>query len=270
MPRTRAFGFVGAGRMAEGLARGFVARAGVRADDIIASDVDSSRLRLFADELGTATTTSNAEVVRSADTIILAVKPQILSAVLDEMGAQVSPDQVLVSIAAGVPTVQIRSHLDVNVPVVRVMPNICCVAGEGAFAYCVDGPVSEDQEKGLTEVLGSMGTVVRVEEHVMDAVTGLSGSGPAFVFMLIEGLADGGVAAGLDRRTAEALAAQTVLGAGRMALDTPSSPAQLKDMVCSPGGTTIAGVRLLRERGFQGAAMEAVIQAARRSRELAS
>lgn len=134
----------------------------------------------------------------------------------------------------------------------------------------MDGPVSEDQEKGLTEVLGSMGTVVRVEEHVMDAVTGLSGSGPAFVFMLIEGLADGGVAAGLDRRTAEALAAQTVLGAGRMALDTPSSPAQLKDMVCSPGGTTIAGVRLLRERGFQGAAMEAVIQAARRSRELAS
>jgi len=270
MPRTRAFGFVGAGRMAEGLARGFLARAGLAADALIASDTDPGRLRLFADELATATTTSNVEVAQAADTVILAVKPQVLSGVLDEIGSHVSPDQLLVSIAAGVPTSRLRSHLKANVPLVRVMPNICCVVGEGAFAYCLDGPVSEAQESMLREVLGSIGAVVRVGEHLMDAVTGLSGSGPAFVFMLIEALADGGVAAGLDRQTAQTLAAQTVLGAGRMALDTPASPAQLKDMVCSPGGTTIAGVRCLRERGFQGAAMEAVIRAAQRSKELGS
>lgn len=270
MARARAFGLVGAGRMAEGLARGFVARAGVQPDTIIASDVDPDRLRLFAHELGTATTSANAEVVQAADTVILAVKPQVLPEVLDEIGSDISADQLLVSIAAGVPTSRIRSQIAADVPLVRVMPNICCVLGEGAFAYCLDGPVTDDQEKALRELLGSVGAVVRVEEHLMDAVTGLSGSGPAFVFMLIEALADGGVAAGLDRQTAQTLAAQTVLGAGRMALDTPHSPAQLKDMVCSPGGTTIAGVRALRERGFQGAAMEAVTRAAQRSKELGS
>ncbi len=270
MSRPKRLGFIGAGVMAEALARGFIQRAGLKPADVIASDVAPGRLDLFRDDLGIEPSSANLGVIRAAQTVFLAVKPQVLPEVLREVGDALAPDQLLVSIVAGVRTASIRQQVAADVAIVRVMPNICCTVGEGALGYCTDGPVGGEQVAEIERLLGSVGRVVRVPERLMDAVTGLSGSGPAFVFLLVEALADGGVAAGLSRQQAEVLAAQTVLGAGKMALESGRSPAALKDMVCSPAGTTIEGVRVLRERGFQDAAMAAVIRAAERSRELGS
>jgi pyrroline-5-carboxylate reductase len=270
MARPKLLGFLGAGVMAEALARGFLQRAGLRADQLIASDIAPARLALFREELGIEAVAENRDVVQAAETVFLATKPQVLTEVLVQVGPSFADDQLLVSIAAGVRTSTIRHQVAAGVPIVRVMPNICCTVSEGAFAYCTNGPVSDGQVERIEQLLGSVGRVVRVDEKLMDAVTGLSGSGPAFVFLLIEALADGGVAAGLSRADAQVLAAQTVLGAGKMVLESGRQPGTLKDMVCSPGGTTIEGVRVLRERGFEAAAMEAVIHAAQRSRELGS
>jgi pyrroline-5-carboxylate reductase len=259
--------FIGAGQMGAALIQALL-RAGVDPGGIIASDADTARREYLAREMGLRTSASNAEAVHGADIVILAVKPQVLPEVLREIGPSLAAHHVVISIAAGVKTETLEAALPDGVPVVRVMPNVLCAVGEAASAICGGRSAGEKDLAAAEAVFSAAGRCVRVEERLMDAVTGLSGSGPAYVFVFIEALADGGVRAGLPRATAQQLAAQTVLGAAKMVLESGKHPAELKDMVCSPGGTTIDGVLALEQRRLRAAVMEAVSAAKRRSEEL--
>ena len=203
-----------------------------------------------------------------ADVIILAVKPQIMGAVLKEIAPVVDDGKLLISIAAGVATKKLREHLGKTARLIRVMPNTPALVLEGVTAVARAEGLKPGDLEAAQELFGAVGRVVVLDEGAMDAVTGLSGSGPAYVAIAIEALADGGVKMGLDRATATLLAAQTVLGSARLILETGVHPAQLKDMVSSPGGTTIAGIAALEDGGFRRALMQAVERATLRSREL--
>ena len=267
MLENKKIGFVGAGLMAEAIARGLL-RAGISPGRINASDPDDRRRELFQKELGISTTVDNASLAGFADIIILAVKPNIISQAIADFGGALNAGHLLISIVAGVKTDAIESKLAGEIPVVRVMPNTPSLIGQGISAIAPGkyaGSEHVDVARGIFEAVG---TVVQVTEDKMDAVTGLSGSGPAYVYMLIEALADGGVRAGLPKSTALALAAQTVAGAAGMVLETGEHPAVLRDRVMTPGGTTVAGVAVLERSGFRSAAMEAVKAAADRSAEL--
>ena len=259
---------VGLGKMGEALARCFVGSGALPAGEIVAYDTDPKRLQA-GQALGLRVAASAAEAVRGRDLVILAVKPRDLLAALGEIGPALEPGQVLVSIAAGVPTSTIRRALPSPPAIVRVMPSVACTVAEAATAVASDSPAPPQALEAVVELFHSAGTVVQVEERLMDAVTGLSASGVAYVFVMIEAMADGGVAAGLPRATALQVAAQTVLGAAKMALVSGKHPGELKDMVTSPAGTTVAGLRALEKRGFRGAVIEAVRAAAERARELA-
>jgi pyrroline-5-carboxylate reductase len=202
--------------------------------------------------------------------VVLAVKPQNMAAVLEELRALVRGDQLVISVAAGVTIGSIAQGIGHKARVIRVMPNTPALVGEGASAYSAWPGVSADDEALVQAFLGSVGRVVRVPESLLDAVTGLSGSGPAFVYVMIEALSDGGVRVGLPRDVATLLAAQTVLGAAKMVCETGLHPGVLKDQVASPAGTTIAGLLALERAGVRGALMDAVEAAARRSAELAA
>lgn len=267
MLENKKIGFVGAGLMAEAIARGLL-KAGIGPGRINASDPDDRRRDLFQKELGINTTVDNASLAGFADIIILAVKPNVVSQAIADFGGALNAGHLLISIVAGVKTDAIESKLAGEIPVVRVMPNTPSLVGEGISAVAPGryaGSEHVDVARGIFEAVGK---VVQVTEDKMDAVTGLSGSGPAYVYMLIEALADGGVRAGLPKATALVLAAQTVAGAARMVLETGEHPAVLRDRVMTPGGTTVAGVAVLERSGFRSAAMEAVKAAADRSAEL--
>jgi len=266
-------GFLGAGVMASALIDGMLRAGTISADRIIASDPYSlSREKLI--QKGARSTEDNAEVVRTSDVIIIATKPDVVGIALQELTAGVNADidfskKSFISIAAGVPIATLESYLPPNTKsVIRVMPNTPCLVGQSAAAFSPGTNTNEDDKLVCKSIFNSVGTVCEVPEKLMDAVTGLSGSGPAYVFMMIEALADGGVRAGLPRAVALQLAAQTVKGAATMVLETGQHPGVLKDQVCSPGGTTIAGVEALEEHGFRAAAMSAVVAAAKRSSEL--
>lgn len=272
MPLKQAIGFLGAGKMATALAKGMVRGGLVKPGQVVASDVVPAAREAFAREVGAKVVGSNAEVFKRATVVILAVKPHQVAEVLDGVKEVVSRKHLLISIVAGLATSGM-AHEQVfgDKPpyrFIRVMPNTPALVGEGAAAFC-RGPFATVADAKLAErILGAVGVAVEVPEAQMDAVTGLSGSGPAYGFQMIEALSDGGVASGLSRDLATRLAAQTMLGAARMVLDTGLHPGALKDMVASPGGTTIAGLRELEVAGVRGALMEAVGAAAARSREL--
>lgn len=258
-------GFVGAGMMGGALIHGIIESRIARPDDIWAGDIDEERLAELREKYGINATTDNEVVVENSDVLILAVKPQVLPSVLSHLEPE---SQLVVSIAAGVPTRLIEQGLPRGARVVRVMPNICATVGEAASAITPGTHATTQDLETAREILGAVGRVVVVrDEDLMDAVTGLSGSGPAYVFTFIEAMADAGVYEGLDRRTSLVLAAQTVLGAARMLLVEGEHPMVLKDRVTSPGGTTIRGMRALEE-GFRGAVIRAVVEGTRRSREL--
>jgi pyrroline-5-carboxylate reductase len=266
----RRWGFIGAGKMASALIRGMI-RAGVAsADQIAASDPLASIRDELARETGIAAAAMNLDVVGRSDVLVLAVKPQSMGQVLRELAPAVTSDHLVVSIAAGVAIATISDALGAGRRVVRVMPNTPALLGEGASAFALGPDATDDDAAVVQAFLDSVGRAVRVPESQLDAVTGLSGSGPAFVYMIIEALSDGGVRAGLPRDTATTLAAQTVLGAARMVLETRLHPGVLKDQVTSPGGTTIAGVHALERGGLRGALIDAVEAAARRSTELSA
>lgn len=261
-------GFIGSGNMGEALIKGLTAASVVPNKMILASDVRGDRLKELGDTYGIQLVSDNLELVRASDVVIMAVKPQIMGPVLREIAPVFTRRKLMISVAAGVSTETIRAAVGKEGRLIRVMPNAAALVLEGATAIAkADGLEPEDMEVA-SEIFSAVGRVVVLDEHLMDAVTGLSGSGPAYVAVVIESLADGGVKMGLDRATAMTLATQTVLGAARLLLATRLHPGALKDMVSSPGGTTIAGIAALEEGGIRTTFIKAVERATQRSKEL--
>jgi pyrroline-5-carboxylate reductase len=261
-------GFLGAGRMATALAKGLVAARFTTADAILASDPLPATREAFARTSGGRTVASNVEVVRGADVLVLAVKPAHVTEVLAEIRTDVQARHLAISIAAGVPLKILIASLGSQARLARVMPNTPCLVGAGASAYALGGGATADDGRLVSRLLSTVGIAVELPENLLDAVTGLSGSGPAYVYQVIEALSDGGVLVGLPRDVSTQLAAQTVLGAAQMVVQTGEAPAVLKDAVASPGGTTIAGLHALETGGLRAALMNAVRAATLRSREL--
>lgn len=264
------WGFIGAGKMATVLVQGMLRAQVAKDDSIVASDpLEGARTGIQA-ETGIAVFESNIDVLKNSDVVVLAVKPQSMSHVLAELSKGITPAHLVISIAAGITIDSIVAGLGQHLRVVRVMPNTPALIGEGVSAYALGKGALPEDGAIVEDLLGSVGHSVKVAESMLDAVTGLSGSGPAFVYLMIEALSDGGVRAGLPRDIANLLAAQTVVGAAKMVRDSGEHPGVLKDQVASPGGTTIAGLHALETAGVRGAFIEAVVAATRRSAELAA
>lgn len=260
-------GFIGAGQMARALARGFVDAGLVAATKITAFDPVPSALDDFASLVaGSRLAKDNAGVAAVSDVLILAVKPQNMSGVMDEL-RPVEGGKLFISIAAGVSLARLSAGLG-SQRVVRVMPNTPCLVGKGAAGYALGSGATQADSVLVGQLLSAVGIAFQLKEELLDAVTGLSGSGPAYVFTIIEALSDGGVRVGLPRDVATSLAAQTVLGSAAMVVASKEHPAVLKDRVASPGGTTIAGLQVLEDRGLRASLIAAVEVATRRSREL--
>lgn len=254
--------------MATALAKGFVRAGLVTPKQILASDTSEAACAAFAKEVGARTTAFNPDVARFAEVLILAVKPDQVRAVLGEIRDAVGEKHLLISIAAGVPLARLEEAIGAGVRLIRVMPNTPALVGASASAFAAGkGALPQDAELAH-KLLASVGTTVQLKESFLDAVTGLSGSGPAYVYMIIEALSDGGVAAGLPRDVATKLAAQTVLGSAKMVLETGLHPGALKDMVTSPGGTTIEGLHELEKGKLRGTLISAVRAATEKSKKL--
>ncbi|MGE3536881.1 MAG: pyrroline-5-carboxylate reductase [Candidatus Tectimicrobiota bacterium] len=261
------FAFIGGGNMAEALIKGLL-NAGVPPGHVTATDVLAARCTYMHTTYGVNATSENKQAVYDSDVVLLAVKPQSMATVLDDIASAVSPHKLVISIAAGITLQSLQQALGEGRRVVRVMPNTPALVQAGA-AGISPGAAATPQDVALVEqIFNAVGRAVVVSDDLMDVVTGLSGSGPAFIFALIEGLSDGGVLMGLSRQTATLLAAQTVLGAAKMVLETGKHPGELKDMVTSPAGTTIAGMQALESGGLRGLMMETVRRATERSAAL--
>jgi pyrroline-5-carboxylate reductase len=262
------FAFLGGGNMAEALIKGLLTGLAVNPRHIVATDVIRERCDYLREAYGICTSDDNPQAVRDSQVIFLAVKPQTVPALLESIAPEVNRDKLIVSIAAGVPLSTLQNALADDSRVVRVMPNTPALVLAGA-AGISPGAAATPADIALVERLFNVvGRATVVSNSMMDTVTGLSGSGPAFVFAFIEGLSDGGVLMGLDRPTSTMLAAQTVLGAAKMVLETGKHPGELKDMVTSPAGTTIAGMQALEDGGLRGLMMAAVRRATERSQAL--
>lgn len=263
--RGRRVAVLGAGKMGETLVRALLDAGAVAADDVVATTAHAASLARLAERLPVATTLDNREAVDGADLVLLCVKPQTAAEVLDEVGGRLGPDQLLVSILAGVRIADLEAKLAGDAPVVRAMPNTPALVGAGMTALAPGthaGPEHLAQAEG---VFAHVGRTMVLDERHFDAVTGLSASGPAFLYIVIESLAEGGVKVGLPRQVAIELAAQTCLGAGRMVVETGSHPALLKDAVTTPAGCTVDGILRLEEGGLRVALIKAVVEAAQRA-----
>jgi pyrroline-5-carboxylate reductase len=265
---SRRIGMLGAGNMAGALIRGLLASGMVTPEQIRASDIRQERLEALEQQHGIATTKDNRALVEWADLIVLAVKPQVIDRVLDQVGDAFAPHTLVVSIAAGVPIRAIESRLAEGVRVVRAMPNTAAIALASATAIAPGAHATDDDVQTARKLFDAVGRSVTVDEMLIDAATGLSGSGPAYIMLIIEALADGGVKVGLHRDTALLLAAQTVFGSAKLLLDTGEHPGRLKDMVTSPGGTAIAGLHTLESGGLRRTLIDAVETATHRATEL--
>lgn len=261
-------GFIGAGNMAGALVKGLLATKRYRARDLWTADADPRQCRRLARAYGIATAPDNATLVRDSAVVVLAVKPQVIDAVLAEIRPVVSR-QLFISIAAGVPTGRLSAGLGARARIIRAMPNTPALVGAGMTVLVRGRKATPADERLATALFGGVGEVVRVrDEALMDAVTGLSGSGPAYVYRFAEGLVAGAIGEGLPERTARTLAYQTIRGAAVMLQETGRSPEDLRAMVTSPGGTTLAGLQALEARAFADVIAEGVRAATRRSREL--
>ena len=266
--KGKRIGFVGCGNMGEALVKGLVEANVVKADAVTAADTRTDRLADLDRRYGIRVAKDNLECVRECDVVLLAVKPQIMAPVLKEIAPSLSRRQLVISVAAGVSTATIHAAVGKDIRLIRVMPNAPALVLEGATAIAKGKGLEDGDLEIAQEIFGAVGKVVVLDEELMDAVTGLSGSGPAYVAVVIESLADGGVKMGLDRVTAMTLATQTVLGAAKLLLETGLHPGSLKDMVSSPGGTSITGIAALEEGGIRTTFIKAVERATLRSREL--
>ncbi len=268
MAESLGIGFLGAGKMATALARGFIRAQLVEAKRLWASDPVAAAREAFARETGGRAMTTNREVMASAQVIFLAVKPDQAAAVMGEVQSVFTAEHLLISIAAGVPLARLEAALPAGARVIRVMPNTPALIGASASAFALGQAATAADGELAQKLLAAVGLALVVKEAWLDAVTGLSGSGPAYVYQFIEALSDGGVAAELPRDLATKLAAQTVLGSARMVLETGKHPGDLKDQVTSPGGTTIEGLHELEKGKLRGTVMSAVRAATEKSRKL--
>ncbi|MCG6894827.1 MAG: pyrroline-5-carboxylate reductase [Desulfobacteraceae bacterium] len=264
----KVIGFIGAGNMAEAVVRGLLRADAVRPQQLAAADIDENRLEWMRETFGISIVKANTELVAASDIVILAVKPQVVQRVLEEIGDSMGPSKLLISFVAGLSQDAIRARVAGQTRVIRVVPNTPATVSEAMSCIASDGPESPRDLETARSIFATVGRTLPLPEHHMDAVTALSGSGPAYVFLIAEALADGGVRMGLPRPAAAELAAQTLLGAARLLLESGAHPGQLKDQVTSPGGTTIAGLHRLERGGVRAALMDAVQAAAERSVEL--
>lgn len=265
---TQTIGFLGSGRMATALGRGCVSSGLVSAKQVLAADPSSDAREKFAEQVpGAKLLGDNEQLLAEADIVILAVKPQVMPVVLDDLTAATATSQLFVSIAAGITLAKLADMLPSG-KIVRVMPNTPCLVGMGASCYSLGRDAGDDEGELVRNILASVGTATQVEESMLDAVTGLSGSGPAFIYSVIEALAAGGAEMGLPAELALALATQTTRGAAEMLVKTDSSPAALREQVTSPGGTTLAGLAAWTRHDGAGALRAAVSAATQRSVEL--
>ena len=262
-------GIIGAGNMGEVLIRGLIQSSKVKKTEIIASDVSQDRLSHVSKTYGIRTTASNVEVVENASIIILAVKPQNIDDLLDELSRSSHEGHLFISIAAGITTEKLAAKMHHQSGIIRVMPNAPASVLAGIAALYPGRNIAPDDLQRAVSIFECVGrTVIIKNEALMDVVTGLSGSGPAFVFLMIESLSDAGVQLGISRKESSILAAQTVFGAAKMLLETGRHPSELKDIVATPGGTTFAGLKMLEKGNFRSTVMDAVEAATARSREL--
>jgi pyrroline-5-carboxylate reductase len=266
--KTRRLGFLGAGNMSGAIIKGLLHAKVLPPESILASDAKSERLAHLHAAHGIRTTTDNHALVKDCDVLVLGVKPQVIDKVLTEIGAEVRGDQLVISVAAGVPIEALEARLPKGARVVRSMPNTPAMVQAGATAIAGGAHAREDDLRIARELFEAVGRVVVLDESLLDAVTGLSGSGPAYVMLIIEALADGGVKVGLHRDTALLLAAQTVFGSAQLLLETGEHPGRLKDMVTSPGGTAIAGLHTLESGALRKTLIDAVEVASKRAAEL--
>lgn len=260
-------GFIGGGNMAEALVKGLL-KGTFPAKDIVVSELSDARRQVLRERYGVGVTFDNRDLVETCSVVVLAVKPQNLAEALDDCAGEFNGDKLLISVLAGVSTEKLAGFFENPPRVVRTMPNTPALVGEGATGLSPGRTATADDLMTARHLFETVGTVQVVREVQLDAVTGLSGSGPAYVFTIIEALADGGVQQGLARDVAQSLAVQTVLGAARLVQESGEHPASLRDKVCSPGGTAISAVKVLEEKGLRSTLMEAVARAAERSREL--
>ncbi|MCI6552129.1 MAG: pyrroline-5-carboxylate reductase [Lachnospiraceae bacterium] len=261
-------GFIGLGNMAAAMIGGMLRQHIVASEEIIGSDKSAAAVEKAGEAFGIRTFADNRKVAAEAEVIVLAVKPVFLQEVIREIRSEVDEDKLVISIAAGKTIEWIEGQFDMAVRLIRCMPNTPALVSEGCTAVCGNALASGQDEELCLKLMGSFGKAIAIPEHLMDGAVAVGGSSPAFVFLFIEAMADGAVAAGMPRQLAYEFAAQSVLGSARMVLETGKHPGELKDMVCSPGGTTIEGVRVLEEKGMRAAVMEAVYAAAEKSKKL--
>jgi pyrroline-5-carboxylate reductase len=259
--------FIGAGNMANAIIKGLL-RAGLSKDKVTATVRRAEKKKELEDAYGIRVASDNLTAAREAEVVVLCVKPQALDKVLIEIAPAIDPSKLIISVAAGVPIAAIQRRLGAGARIVRTMPNTPSLVGSGATALSTGEHATKDDLTLATAMFDSVGLTTVVDEYLLDAVTGLSGSGPAYIFLIIEALSDAGVKVGLSRHQALKLAAQTVLGSAKLLLETGQHPGQLKDQVTSPGGTAIAGIATLEAGGLRTTLINAVETATRRAREL--
>ena len=251
-------GFIGTGNMAGAIMGGLIQKGIFRPEEIIGSDIMEQGRQRIEDMYGIHVMADNREVVRQAEVVVLSVKPQYYEETITQIRDDIRGDQMVITIAPGKTLAWLEERFGKEVKIVRTMPNTPAMVGEGMTAACANGYVTEEELAYALEILGAFGKVEVVPEHLMDAVVSVSGSSPAYVFMMIEAMADAAVADGMPRQQAYKFAAQAVYGSAKMVMETGKHPGELKDMVCSPAGTTIEAVRVLEERGFRSAVIEAM------------
>lgn len=261
-------GFIGVGAMGGALCRGLARSGAIPASSVIATDVNAARAQELAAETGARVVADGKALVEACDIVVLAVKPYLVATVLGDLASAIGSGHLVIAIAAGVSTGAIERELPAHTAVVRAMPNVGAFVGESATGCCSGHHATAEHMALALALFGAVGTAVQVDEKQMDAVTALSGSGPAYAFLFVEALIDAGVHAGLPRDVARQLATRTVLGAVRMMDETGRHPADLKDMVTTPGGTTISGLAALERAGLRGSVIDAVLAARDRSAEL--
>lgn len=266
-PMSRRISVIGCGNMGSAIIRGLLESKWTAPELVTATNPNPERVQEIEELLGVTALTSNEAAVRDADIILLGVKPQVIKEALKDLRGQVEPHQVVISIAAGISTRFIEYYLS-DVPVIRSMPNLAVTVGMGATAISAGSNATPEHMHMAREIFEAVGSVEEVPEYLMDAVTGLSGTGPMYVFHLLEAMADAGVKTGLPRDVATRLAMQTVRGSARLAQTSPLHPAALKDQVTSPGGTAITALHILRSKSFAAIVMDAIEAATRRSQEL--